>query len=90
MKVEDDIITHLTASQVFKIQLTRKTLCENLRDSNFKDVFTNTVLRFTVNAGKYMMGVVTGTVDCNTPYTVTYQKQIGVDKATKKPIVKDI
>lgn len=66
-------------------------LCENISDNSFKDVFSEkTIIRFTVNAGKYMIGLVTGTVECKTPYMVTYQKHIGIDKATKKPIVKEV
>lgn len=65
---EDGINTEILQ----KIQLTRKTLIEKENEPLFQEIAENSIVRFSINSGKYIVGFVKSISELKTPYVVTY------------------
>lgn len=65
-----------------KIQSTRKMLADNVDSIMLRDLVEHTLIRFSINNGKYILGLVKNVVPTQgeKKYVISYQKQIGFDK----------
>lgn len=75
--------------ELTKVQTTRKMIAENIESVILADLLKTTVIRFSINTGKYILGLVKDVVQTvgEKKYEITYQKEAGMDKLTKKPLV---
>ena len=75
---------------LLKIQSSRKLLAENFDSPYFLDMVKDTVIRFSISSGKYILGIIDSVVDANSPCLVSFQKNVGFDKEKQQPVVKNM
>lgn len=90
-EVDETVLTEnqLTLDDLKKVQFTRKLLAQNLESAFFKEMVSNTLIKFSTNTGKYILGIISSTSKCEVPYVVTYQEVIKFDKEKQLPVVRN-
>jgi hypothetical protein len=87
--------TQPTLSDLASILASRKLFAEHIESTMLRDIVQGTVIRFSIQNGKYIIGFVEDLVQVapvagqEQKYPIAFQRKVGYDKATQKNIVKN-
>lgn len=59
-------------------------LADNIESPMFKDLIVDTLIRYSIQSGKYVTGFITDVTESKNKkgYVISYQKTVGFNKAT--------